>query len=480
MKFFINIALLICAFALQANAQIYFNNLYDYDRASIYNNAAGTSYEYNNGDYLITGQKYYSFSFGALFFIRTNANGDTVYTKRYPKANCSYYTGASNSLIKCSDGNLAQAGAYIDSSNTYPDALLIKLTEDGDTLWTKTYGGANFDNANIVCQTPDSGFVLMGVTQSYSNGPSSDFYLIKTDKNGIFQWQKVYGTTAAEDCVSGQITLDGGYILSGSKSINSTTSNFYIVKTDFMGNLQWQKSYTTSNGICFIKQLADSSYLLTGAQSIIGMGYQATILKVNKLGNFIWQKNYGGSTDDWFYSKPIILNDGSIIAGGQQMVGGKPFGLLIKTDSLGNQQWLRTYYANPSNANYVYDVKHTSDNGFILTGSGNVTGQDAWVVKVDSNGCEVANCNVGINEFKNENYKLQICPNPAKIEITVELSNSTITDYVIEIRNVLGELQKTEVQNSIINISQFASGIYFITAINKDGKIRVGEKFVKE
>ena len=269
-------------FITKLYSQNYFNKLYNYDN---FGNFANTIYEYNNGDFLIAGQKTSAGSLGSLHFIRINSNGDTVYSKRYPQLNHYRYCGASGSLIKSLDNNLILGGADLDSSFSY-NALLVKLTEDGDTLWTKTYGGANFDNANIVHQTADSGFVLMGVTQSYSVGPASDFYMIKTDKNGNFEWQKTYGTSATEDCVSGQITLDGGFILSGRKS-----NMFYIVKTDSVGNFQWDKMYSTTKGVCFIKQLADSSYILTGARAISGFGDQAYIIKINKIGTVIWENH---------------------------------------------------------------------------------------------------------------------------------------------------------------------------------------------
>ena len=217
-KFF----LIVCAFACKANAQTYFNRLYDYsDNSGFHLNAAGSLYEYSNTDFLITGQRYLSSGYGSLYFIRVNSSGDTIYTKKYPSLTRYPSTGASGCLIKCYDGNLAHAYA-VSYPSGQPDAMLVKLTEDGDTLWTKTYGGVNFDNANIVHQAADSGFVLMGVTQSFSVGPASDFYLVKTDKNGNFEWQKTYGTSAAEDCVSGQITLEGGFILSGHRNINCT------------------------------------------------------------------------------------------------------------------------------------------------------------------------------------------------------------------------------------------------------------------
>jgi hypothetical protein len=428
----------------------------------------------SNGDFLIGGNKFLP-GFGALHFIRIKANGDTVYTKGYPKQDCGYYTSVGVSLIKCLDGNYAQAGAYTDSSSTKPDALLIKLTEDGDTLWTKTYGGANFDNANVVCQTPDSGFVMMGVTQSFSNGPASDFYLIKTDKNGNKEWQKVYGTTLAEDCVSGQITLDSGFVMSGIKN-----SLLYVLKTDANGNFQWDRQLSGTAGTGFVKQLADSTYLVVGAKLVSGLSYQAYMAKLTKTGSIIWQKTYGGaSRDEQFYTVPVILSDGSIVCAGESSTT-RNLGLLIKTDSAGNEQWLRTYYANPGNDSYVYDLKATSDNGFILVGSGNITGQDAWVVKTDEYGCEVANCNVGISDHELSMEELIIYPNPAYHEVNIQLNNADVKDFEIYVTDVLGKQQKLQLDKTTIDISALAPGIYFISATGKDKPVRFTKKFVKE
>ena len=473
MRLLLKIILIFTAVSFKSSAQIYFNNLYDFDNTSIYSNSASSAYQFSNGEYLISGNKYYSSNFGALVFIKLSPNGDTIYSKRYVKYNGGYQTGTSNSLIKCYDGNFAQSGIYVGTIGN-ADALLVKLDTTGDTIWTKSYGGANFDNANTVCQTSDSGFVLMGVTQSFSNGLASDFYLIKTDKYGNFQWQQVYGTTAAEDCLSGQITLDGGFILSGQQN-----NQFHIVKTDNVGNMQWQQTYAGTSGACFIKQLTDSSYLLTGAKVVTGFAGEAYLIKINKIGGIIWQKHYGSaSVNDWFYTEPIILNDGSIVVGGQQMLGNVPIGMLVKTDSAGNQQWLRTYFANQTIDNYVYDVKHTSDNGFLLTGTGFGISQDAWVVKVDSNGCEYAGCNVGIEELGVDGGEIGIYPNPATNEFTIE--NSQLRINAIHIYNVLGELvlERIATSQKVIDVSSWNAGVYFVEVETEKGVIR--KKVVKE
>ena len=465
MKFTIKIFLLISAFAVKSSAQIYFNNIYPY--GSLLANASSVI-EIDTGGYLFPSSTFGSYE--SLVINRIDINGDTLFTKEYFKPSYYFSTGTSNSIIKTYDNNYVFSGAIVDSFNNV-NSFLVKLTDSGDTLWTKMFGGANFDNANVVCQTPDSGFVLMGVTQSFSMGSASDFYLIKTDKNGNFLWQQNYGTTLAEDCVSGQITLDGGFILSGHRN-----NQLHIVKTDNSGTFQWEKVYSATAGQGFVKQLSDSTYILVGTKSVAGLSYQAYMAKLTKLGVVIWEKTFGDTGDQQFYTVPIILNDGSIVCSGISNLG-IVMGMLIKTDSLGNEQWLRTYNDPNSSVNdYFYDVRQTLDNGFIMSGFST----NGWLVKVDSNGCEIANCNVGINEFQILDSKLLVYPNPSTSEINISIEGEDLNEYEISIVNILGKAQKIEINQSVISVSEFSSGIYFILATSKEGQKRLSQKFVKE
>ena len=452
--------LIVCAYVIQTQAQTYFNRLHDYNNTL---NFAGSVLVKLNGDYLLSVS---SNPNGSVLLFELDNMGDTIKIARNKKNNYNYSVGISGSLLNCYSGGFVQCGVWLDSSNS-KNVAIIRYNDQLDTLWAKNYGGVNFDNANIVHQTADSGFVLMGVTQSYSVGTASDFYMIKTDKNGNFEWQKTYGTSAAEDCISGQITLDGGFILSGHRS-----DQLHIVKTDSAGNFQWEKVYPGTAGQGFIKQLADSTYILVGAKYITASVYKAYMAKLTKTGNIIWQNTFGGTGNQQFYAIPIILNDGSIVCSGVSINGSYPWGLLVKTDSSGNQQWIRTYYANANNDNYIYDVKHTSDNGFIMVGSGNVSGQDAWVVKVDEFGCEVSNCNVGVEEYIAESSIINVYPNPSNSSITI----TTIEPTQIKIMNMLGEvvIEKQVQNNSVIDINDLSNGVYFIQT--KEG---YSTKFVK-
>ena len=438
-------------------SQTYFNKNYEFNG---FPGSFITPLEFSNNYYLVG--VVYDFPtqrFGTHFF-KLSINGDSLFSKPFYKFQFVFSGGASRSSL------LKDSFVFFTGSESFggnPDIVLYKFNLQGDTIWTRVYGGPNGENGNRIIQTPDSGFAIIGWTQSFGNG-QSDFYLLKVDSLGNQQWLKTYGTSGSEDAISGQLTLDGGFILSGRNNSNQ----FFIVKTDSAGNQIWTKSYTNTKGACFIVQLPDSGFILSGTTQPSGFE-KGCLIKTDKNGNLIWQKNYGGiSGNNLLYAIPILLWDGSIVCSGVEQTGGAVYGWLLKTDALGNQMWSRTYYKNQSGNNEIYDVKHTSDNGFIMSGYTMMGSQDPWLVKVDSNGCLAPNCNVGIFEFDPSQH-FAVYPNPCKDELSllnVPLFNATI--QIFDLRGVLvRELTTAEISaEGKINISSLPSGLYSIRIIS--------------
>ncbi len=134
----------------------------------------------SDSGYVIAG---YSDSFGSgnynVYFLKTNINGDTVWTKTYGGSS----DARGFSVQQTIDGGFIIAG-YLSSFGSAADVYLIKTDVDGNTLWTKTFGGNSHDYANSVQQTSDSGYIITGYTWSFGAG-HFDVYLIKTDDSGI-------------------------------------------------------------------------------------------------------------------------------------------------------------------------------------------------------------------------------------------------------------------------------------------------------
>jgi hypothetical protein len=141
--------------------------------------------------------------------------------------------------------------------------------------WNKTYGGASYDEAHSAFQTSDGGYALAGETWSFGGG--TNYWLVKTDALGNMQWNRTYGGSNTDKAYSAIQTSDGGYALTGyTLSYGAGSYDFWLVKTDSTGNVQWNKTYGGTNEDVAISliQTKDGSYSLAGYTKSYGGGNQ--------------------------------------------------------------------------------------------------------------------------------------------------------------------------------------------------------------
>ncbi|OFX46848.1 MAG: hypothetical protein A2046_17205 [Bacteroidetes bacterium GWA2_30_7] len=460
---FIILVLCICA---KVFSQTYFNNNYDYNQEV---NSA-TSLINNDSSGFMIAAHIITTDYHALNLININDIGDTILSKIYYTDSLDvFYAGISGAIIKTVDTCYMLAGSFeIDSSTTtqYGDGILLKIDQDGDTLWSRKYGGVYFDAFRMCRQTNDGGFIAVGEKDKYNNG-WSDMWLVKTDSLGNMEWEKTYGEVSKfESALAVEQTHDEGYIISGTKGY--LNYNHYIIKTDSLGNQQWFKYFNTGNddGSCYIVQSLDSGFIITGGIVITGMSKQGCIRKLDKNGNQVWLKNYGDITYDFLDTRAVELDDGSIVVAGTSIYPVER-GWLIKVSSNGDLLWDRTYFFDTLRPCYFYDLVKAQDNGFAMCAWTQTDhGQDAWVVKVDEDGCEYVNCEVGLsNPVYIENLELLMYPNPASETINFETNyNGNYNNTKLIISDMLGRIIKEyNVDKSIltINSNDLQNGIYY-------------------
>jgi hypothetical protein len=304
----------------------------------------------------------------------------TLWTKTIGRSNLDF----GFSVQQTSDGGYIIAGCTEGFNLTFPDIYLIKTDSQGDTLWTLMYGGDLYDCGYSGRETSDGGYVFVGARRDTLEG--NLIYLIRTTKNGDHLWLKTYNGVG----YSVEQTADGGYILTGYTWFGSGEADVWLLKTDSLGDTVWTKSYggAGSEEGCAVEQTSDGGYIVAGHTYSYGGGeYDVYLLRTDMYGDTLWTKTYGGDQSDYAYSVQQTPDGGYIIGGYTHSFGPWTDFYLVKTDSIGDTLWTRTY--GGPNEDRGYCVKQTFDGGYIVVGqtySSSTTGYDIRVVKTDSEG----------------------------------------------------------------------------------------------
>lgn len=320
--------------------------------------------------------------------------------------------------------------------------------------WQKTYGGNQADALQSISSTTDKGYILGGRSTSGISGDKTeaniggaDYWVIKTDSTGNMQWQKTVGGTDHDYLVSVIQTSDGGYLLGGHSSSNTSgdkTENcmggldFWIVKLDSSGAIEWENTIGGNDFEYFgsIVQAHDGGYLVGGTSNSDISGDKTEqlygfmdfwIIKLDPLGNIVWQNTIGGNGGEGVYDI-VLSSDSGYVVGGRsvsdisvdktEMCQGGTDYWVVKVDSLGTIQWQNTIGGNQDDLLSV--IFRTSDGGYLVGGdsqsgiSGDKTEdsygvKDLWIVKLNDVGDIVWQNTVGGND---DDYCLDI------IEIT--------------------------------------------------------------
>jgi hypothetical protein len=263
--------------------------------------------------------------------------------------------------------------------------------EPGDTLWTRTYGGSDWDAAYSVQQTTDGGYIIGGTAQSFGPGPQG-LYLVKTDASGDTTWSRTYGGSDWDYGNSARQTTDGGYVIGGSTwSFGTGYADFYLVKADASGDTTWTRTYARYSGSYMdeafsIRQTTDGGYVLAGYTG--PWPYDSYVVKTNASGDTIWTLTIDLMTDDeWIWSIEQTNDGGYIATGGFWTTADNYDYFLTKIDASGSIVWTQTY--GGSDDEWANCVQQTSDGGYIVVGTSYSFGAgdaDFWLVKTDASG----------------------------------------------------------------------------------------------
>ncbi len=355
----------------------------------------GTNDEYGcsviqttDGGYAMTG---YTYSFGAgdadLYIVKLNSSGSVQWTKTMGWAGNDF----AGTMVQTSDNGYVLAGYTVPYGSIYYDMLIIKLDTAGSVQWCRVINRTNYEYVTSVKQTADGGYILIGI--SATGGTFTDeFFLVKLNSAGTYQWSKTYGGPGDDIATSVIQTQDGGYAVAGLSNSFGPYNVFTIIKTDSLGNIQWNRlieASGTGSHVYSIIQISDGSFVLAGEFSPIGVSpYDMYIVKLNSSGSIQWTRTVGGTGYDKANSVVQSTDGGFILAGYTNSFGaGNNDFYIVKLNSSGVLQWSKT--VGGTGDDQAQSIIKTTDGGFVAAGytsSFGTGGKDMFIVKFDPSG----------------------------------------------------------------------------------------------
>lgn len=424
------------------------------------------------------------------------------------------------SIEQTSDKGYIVAGASrssdgdLSGNNGSSDYWILKLDSLGNMEWERNYGGDTLEVATSVHQTSDGGYIVGGLSFSSTGDVSgnkglSDFWLLKLDPSGNLEWEQNYGGSSvdghdnASNMISVLETSDGGYIAAGpSKSSDGDVSgnngswDYWVVKLDPMGNIEWEQNYGGGgddgyNGVCLEKTQGGGYMLAGGSDSYFGGDNidwtDYWVLKLDASGNIIWDRNYGGT--DWDDAQSIHrASNGNYLLTGRAQSGdsnvtsnyGSSDFWVLEVDPSGVIQWEQNYGGSSTDWGYSIDQ---GVNGDLIVGgasyssdstlSENFGSSDYWAFKLALQGS-------GLSE-KGGRSSFMLHPNPTQGQLRIDLGRES-EGLRIKIRDLTGRTLKSQ---KVGNTRSFKTsiegdpGIYFVELETEDGR-RAVRKVVKE
>ena len=466
--------------AAQTIAQpIYFDNFYGADTIAGGVGIGGTV-KFRSGYYSWSAQKDAGVSHWRLYAFEIDTVGELM-AEVYPFTEDTISERAANVLVVEDSLLVGLSYRQVLTEQVPGDMVLTKIRGNGDIIWKEAYGLSDrLEIPQRAALTADGGFILAGqVTIETQSNQEADAWLVKTDSLGNMEWEQTYGGPTYDSGSDIVQTPDGGFLLLGwTRSFGAGQRDFYLVKTDSVGEQEWQRTYggggeDVGSGIL---QLSNGNYLLTGGGTngavTTAKGY---LFEVTPNGQQVWHEQYesGSSPGDHLF-KSIQLSDGSLVSCGladNDGTGGNA-GWLVKTDANGELLWQREYDKN-EHTDLFYSVLATYDGGFLLSGQAvneATNSQDAWLLKVDSVGCEYPNCTVGISEVE-KTVMVDVWPNPVSDVLNIEVIDPSTTL----------EMTVTDMQGRVVlrtplrgagglNVRAWPSGIYILQGMDEKGR----------
>lgn len=392
---------------------------------------------------------------GEGLLLRTDKHGNELWTKTFV-TNSSLDIGFDD-IIHTSDGNLLMTGVAAYSLPRSYDVCLVKADTSGNVLWFQTYGDIYRQRGMQVKETFDHGFIIGGWNEMFGTA-TSNFYLVRTDSIGDTLWTRNYPTGNQQYGYAVDQMPDSGFVIAGSIDVATFGNSTYVIRTDKYGDTLWTKILSAIDySVAYdVSAKADSHVIISGYSNVNGGCSEPLLAELDENGNLLWHEEYTDGPCGWSHAVTPTTDGGYAVFG----MDNSNF-YLVNTDVNGNQDWYQKF--DEMDSEFGYSVKQTSDGGFIMSGIGTDNGNiNIVLVKTGPDGT-LSTANIA-----SATDDLTIYPNPASNILYIDHKEKLLATGLYD---VTGKLVSSYGDVNKIDVSGLAKGFYSLRLVTPSGII---------
>ncbi|MCB0401297.1 MAG: T9SS type A sorting domain-containing protein [Flavobacteriales bacterium] len=376
---------------------------------------AVTSNSYGNGGY-------------NAVLMKKDSMGNFEWTKAYGGNDWDFVYDVTQTY----DSGYAFCGETYNNTSGFSDVYVVRTNVNGDTLWTRTVGGALVDRGNAIIETQDSSLVIAGITHTTTD--STQLYVLKFSNTGTLLWDSIYGDSLHEYTNDIIELTDGNFVIAAHTTSHSVAGDQdYLIKcVDPNGGFLWD--FVIVNGpvptpddedAFTVMQLPNAKILVTGYSKTGGSSKNVIFYHLSPAGSWAGGSNViGTNQDDYIVSATMGVNGDMVFAGVTETFGaGLQDVLVLKLDT-------------------IYSGQDTSSAPYL----------DVIPLRVPE---------------LSSDRRISVFPNPNNGTFTVE---NVLDDAAVElvITDVSGQQVPFRIENNQIEIKVKNPGVFFLKAFRDD------------
>lgn len=308
-----------------------------------------------------------------ISLIKVSKSGEEVWRNDFDAGNMS----SVKSLTQAENGEIFICGSTY-RNNGRMDVLLVKTNRDGDTVFTKTYGGNDSDYGRCIKKTKDGNILIAGNTKSFGSGSTGDVYLIKLNYDGEILWSENYAEPELKVPYHLLETETGAFIITGTNKDYNNPGEICLLKIELDGTKIWDKNISspTSKEVISTIELSNSDLLICGQHTLIDGSTQVLVLKTDNLGNTIWEKEFGEdkSSEIGFSIMQNSFESYTVTGTSYDESLMQSDIILFKIDQTGNQVWFKKFGSKGDD--WGMNLIKDNNNDILITGDYNIKGSD--------------------------------------------------------------------------------------------------------